>query len=349
MARKAEPGISYYSMSCDHVLNRKIRLLFRDHGAEGYWVWQNLLAEAYRNKGYYFDINNEEELWQFSDDVVKTSLNKLHEIIYSCIKRGLFDSEIADSEKVLTSVGMQLMYLEATVSRRKKGTQIELIKEFLLVDPENLPGTIKFFPGNIVILPRNNSILPGKNPQSKVKESKVDILPNGNSAANAAVSEQENLRRYQNDKLTLQKELYKNLPAGNRKSELIKFISNTRPTFIEPYIEIWNIFASENNKSQIERITDKRKRKFTSRINEDAFDMLSILRQAKLSSFILSSSFFTFDWIINSESNYIKVLEGQYADDKNKHTHNDQQQKNTNIPGGDVAASKLEARLSGNN
>lgn len=174
MGRKAEPGISYYRMNCGHTRNKKIRLLLNDCGSDGYWVWQCILDQAYEAKGYYFDYDDQDELEIFASDTCKQSLELVKKIIDCCLRRGLFDKRLYDECKILTSVMMQEIYVDATTERRRKGTEIELIEDFILIDfPENYRN-ISIVPWKKQIVPRNNRIIPRQNPQSKVKESRVE-------------------------------------------------------------------------------------------------------------------------------------------------------------------------------
>jgi hypothetical protein len=87
----------------------------------------------------------------------------------------------------------------------------------------------------------------------------------------------------------------------------------TRPKITEPYFEYWNQFAESYGKPRLLALTDKRKKKLKTRIKEPLFELNKILAKVKESEFIMSESWFTFDWIIESEANYMKVLEGNYS------------------------------------
>ena len=108
-------------------------------------------------------------------------------------------------------------------------------------------------------------------------------------------------------------ELVKFNSLEKNKNTVIEFLRiEPRPTIIEPYIFIWNVFAQENKMSEVKSVSDARKKKFKVRIREKPFNFLEILKNAKQSTFILGSSWFSFDWIIENESNYLKVIEGNY-------------------------------------
>lgn len=120
------------------------------------------------------------------------------------------------------------------------------------------------------------------------------------------------------------------------KAEIINFVTKNKPDFIDPYFDLWNIFAAERKLPKLLQVTQARKRLLAVRIREERFNFLEILSKAAKSDFCLKSNFFCFDWIIHSEANYIKVLEGNYTNKEN--SLNGHQQ-----PGHDSA--KLSAAL----
>jgi hypothetical protein len=96
------------------------------------------------------------------------------------------------------------------------------------------------------------------------------------------------------------------------KSSIFQFIKVNNPTFIEPYIDFWNLFAKEKSLSPVTKISDSRKRKFSVRVRENGFNFIEVLRKAGTSDFLLTGKWFGFDWIIANDSNYLKVIEGNY-------------------------------------
>lgn len=141
-----------------------------------------------------------------------------------------------------------------------------------------------------------------ENEQSKVNESKVkkskvkEITPNGVGEAAASPS-------------SLQDE-YKGLEKDKR--IVYEFIRDKKPDFIEPYVELWNIFAAEKSLPKVSKINNARKRKFKVRMNESGFDFPAILKKAATSEFLLTGNWFGFDWIIQNDTNFLKILEGKY-------------------------------------
>lgn len=86
----------------------------------------------------------------------------------------------------------------------------------------------------------------------------------------------------------------------------------TEPKEIEPYVDFWNLFAAEKGVPKVRDITKKRRQKLKVRLSEKSFNFCNILRMAGNSEFLLSNSWFAFDWIIENDSNYLKILEGNY-------------------------------------
>lgn len=81
---------------------------------------------------------------------------------------------------------------------------------------------------------------------------------------------------------------------------------------------IWNKFAEKFAKPKIEFIEENRKTKLKTRFAEKNFDIFKILTKATEQGFLLEKTFFTFDWMVDSKSNYTKVLEGNYTSSKEK-------------------------------
>jgi hypothetical protein len=163
MGRKQEPGIIYYQVLVNHTQNSKIKLLFNEFGADGYWIWKCLLDKIYEDKGYYIDVSDKDELDLFAADFCKKELHEVEAVIKCCVRRGLFDQNVYKEYQVLTSDRIQETYIEATSERRRKGTIIDVREEYLVIEinPEwnNLIVTRKK-----AIVPRKNGVNPVNNP-----------------------------------------------------------------------------------------------------------------------------------------------------------------------------------------
>jgi hypothetical protein len=121
------------------------------------------------------------------------------------------------------------------------------------------------------------------------------------------------------DKSTTDNSLIKEYEAIDKvKESIFNFIKDKKPIITDPYFDYWNLFAKENDLSPVKAINNTRIKKLKRRLSEENFHFLQIIRKASQSDFLLTSGkWFGFDWIIENESNYLKVLEGKY-DNKDK-------------------------------
>lgn len=86
-----------------------------------------------------------------------------------------------------------------------------------------------------------------------------------------------------------------------------------KPMFSEPYIDYWNIAVSGTNIPKVKGTSDSRTKQVKTRVREDHFDFLEIIRKIRMSQQLKNeSSWFSFDWVFKNDKNYLKILEGNY-------------------------------------
>jgi len=167
MARPQKQGLDYFPLDVDMDQDDKIQLIEAEHGLVGFAIVIKLLMKIYK-EGYFYHWTEKEQL--IFSKRVNADINQVNAVINSCIKWGLFDKNLFEKHNILTSKGIQRRYLEA-ISRRKKVT---IIKEFYLL--QNEYSNVVFVDINGVNVDKNynpDDINDSKNPQSKVKKSKV--------------------------------------------------------------------------------------------------------------------------------------------------------------------------------
>jgi hypothetical protein len=224
-------------------------------------------------------------------------VNLINSVIAKCVKWGLFDSNLFNMSQILTSKRIQSTWWEATRKRSERK-----IDEKIWLLPVNAG-----FPAEETRLSAEEST------QSKVKKIK-EKKDKGKSPLAPTVPA-----------VSLSVDLpgeYDALPKNNE--TVYFFIRDKRPEFIKPYVDYWNIFAVKYKMPEVKKINDSRKRKFAVRIKEKQFDLPAILLKAKDSEFLLTGNWFTFDWIIENDSNYLKILEGNYDKKQQQHPKSSQ-------------------------
>jgi len=90
------------------------------------------------------------------------------------------------------------------------------------------------------------------------------------------------------------------------------FIKTNKPRFITPYTDLWNLFSEKYGTAKVKAETETRKKKIKIRAGEPNFDFPEILKKATEQKFALESAWFNFDFLIENDTNYMKVLEGKY-------------------------------------
>jgi hypothetical protein len=155
MARQVKPGITFYRMDSGHIINKKVRLLFNECGSNGYYIWSCLVDYAYARNGYFFDLQMDPDDFDlFADEYCKMDKKVINKVVQACIKRDLFNANIASSQGILTSEMMQDCFIHASSERRKKGSKFEIPEQWLLVDFTNgVPLNITIIPGGRQLIP----------------------------------------------------------------------------------------------------------------------------------------------------------------------------------------------------
>lgn len=174
MARPKKEGLDYFPLDVDTDQDDKIALIEAKYGMTGFAVVIKLFMKIYK-EGYFYKWGEKEHLL-FSSRV-NVDINTVSDIVNDCIKWGLFNQNIYESEKILTSEGIQKRYMDA-VTRRK---EVTFYQKYLLINPLDYVGNSKMnvfvihADGkrvNVNVNDSNGKHDDDSNPQSKVKESK---------------------------------------------------------------------------------------------------------------------------------------------------------------------------------
>ena len=184
MARPIKEGLEYFPLDCDIDQDDKITLIEAQHGLIGFGIAIKLLMKIYNNS-YFYEWTEKEQLL-FSKRV-NVNINEVNVVINDLVKWGFFDKDLFETEKILTSSGIQKRYL-AAVGRRQK---VKIIKKYLLLDKE----TVNVYK-NLVIVDNNSSLEVVNDDigtQSKVKKSKVKEIKENNNNDDDVVKTENNI------------------------------------------------------------------------------------------------------------------------------------------------------------
>lgn len=132
MARKKQEGNRFFRMDADFFSDRKIKILKARYGADGIILYLYLLCEIYKT-GYYLQVDDDFE-YIISDDLNMDG-NKVKQVLNFLLERSLFDDTLFQSDKVLTSTGIQRRY-QAMVKARATKTPITAERFWLLSEEE---------------------------------------------------------------------------------------------------------------------------------------------------------------------------------------------------------------------
>lgn len=194
MGRNVKPGISFYRVDSGHIMDKRVRLLVNEFDSDGYYIWSCLIDYSYSKNGYYFDTNDTDELELFSSEYCKKKMGLVKEVIAGCIRRNLFNPTIAETYGILTSEEMQDTFLIATKERRKHGTILTMIKEYILVTGETLKGH-----ENISICPMTNADLSRDNSTDKIildnSKNKIIVSNTDNTAVAKAPVDKKDIEK----------------------------------------------------------------------------------------------------------------------------------------------------------
>lgn len=172
MARPTKKGLDYFPLDVDFLSDLKVRRIIKACGKEAVHILVALLANIYRDEGYY--VLWDDDLAFLVADEVGTKEGTVEELVKKAVQVKFFDKDIFDKYSVLTSKGIQSRYILATKERKK----VELDFKYLLTNEVNR--------SNISINGRNNSVNQGNNQQSKEKESKEKEIKEDATASESA-------------------------------------------------------------------------------------------------------------------------------------------------------------------
>lgn len=134
MARIAKSGLEYFPFDIDFFQDIRIRKLIKRQGGKAVTVYALLLCLIYKD-GYYMQWD--EELPFIVSENTGFDEAYISEVIKTCLTLGLFNKNLFDDEKVLTSKGIQVRY--CNIQRLNK--RMSRIDKYSLLDEQQKPAS----------------------------------------------------------------------------------------------------------------------------------------------------------------------------------------------------------------
>jgi hypothetical protein len=217
MARPIKQGLDYFPLDVDFFNDEKIEAVSGEFGIKGELIAIKLLCTIYRNG--YFTLWNDLTKMKLCKSMAGVSPELVEQVVLRLVKWGFFNESLFNSDKVLTSSGIQKRFLEAT-KRRKE----DVILVYACINPIN-----------VNINPHSSVVNVNISTQSKVKESKVkESKGERNKKAGEPATPQSSLKNTLPDR---------KIEFGR---ELKPFVETYGAAMIRKFYDYW----SEQNKSE---------------------------------------------------------------------------------------------------
>mgnify|MGYP000137272002 CR=1 FL=1 len=150
-------GFIYYSVNTDRYSDIKLKRLKKKHKCNGLAVYDKILCEIYREKGYYIEWN---EIICFDvAEYFELLESEVNDIVAYCCEIGLFNQGKFTSFNILTSASIQARFVDWSKKAKRNNDKIQ--EELKIIQEEKFKKT------------EESSDISCSLPQSKVKESKV--------------------------------------------------------------------------------------------------------------------------------------------------------------------------------
>lgn len=135
MGRPPKTGLTYFPKEVDYYDDFKVMDLLNEYGPLGQTIYDIILCEVYRDKGYYLEI----PLDKLAVKIIRVIGNRwvknkdlVLQVIQYCADIGLLDKDLL-TQNVITSVGIQRRYSEVTVRNKVQKDK------FWLIDKDGQP------------------------------------------------------------------------------------------------------------------------------------------------------------------------------------------------------------------
>lgn len=312
MALQNNKDTLYFSHDCNARRDPKMIALRSIYGSEGYGWWWILVEILREQNGYKIDITKKFAFASIAAEL-GTTKEKAQEFVECCLDElDLLktDNAFIWSESLLKRMSVLDEKRKRLSERGKKGAEITNLKKLENSAQANATvGTSETQAKDVAAYGSQDEHQASLTVGKQSKQSKESIESKDSPGSN----EPETVPPLSDEDAQL-KGIYAQVPKDSK--SIVAFIKDHQPRFILPFADLWNLFAAHYKLPQVAKINNSRQRKFKKRIADKGFDFPAVIKRASQSDFLMQGRWFTFDWIIENDTNYQKVIEGQYDNKK---------------------------------
>ena len=311
MPRPDKIGLDYFPFDVDFFEDEKIGAISGEFGLKGEMTVIRLLCAVYRNG--YFALWEDKLKMKLLKGLPGVSEDLLEQIVNRLVRWEIFDKNLFDSVRVLTSKGIQHRFFSATRRRRN----MAIVREYLLVNPEEFG----------VIVDNNGVIadMMSTETQKLPTQGQGGVIADNNRVIADMMSTETGLMSTKTPyKSKVKNNIYNPLPPKGGLSPFDKGDppqSSSRTSV--PYQEIvdmWNTVCTGYHRltglSEKRKIKLKNRYEELSRTGEPLPLFRTLFEKMENTPFLQGDNRrgwkATFDWLISNGENWRKVMEGNY-------------------------------------
>lgn len=315
MARPQKVTAEYFSHDTGMRNDLRIKAVRTKFSHEGYAIFNMMLEHLTACEGVKMELTdlNFELL---SGDFISAT-ETLRNVIFYCVSVKLFE---IDEQNFLRCAELEkrLKPLFDKRNRAKERFEQQKSTETVVSATETSQSVVEM---------TQSKVKESKVKYNTIESTKVDSCPTlldvpaiepEKSKKEIAVLKVENEQTEIKKKYQALITAIRDMPKKDLWLSLKDFIQTNKPMFLAPYLDAWNIFAinfqliKQNCAS-----TTNRENKIRIRAKEQHFDFFKILESVQKSDHCKGGNNrgwkVDIDFILESESNYIKILEGRYS------------------------------------
>ena len=136
-------GLLYFYFDVNFFGDKKIKILKARYGSDGITLYIYILCEIYKDNGYYMQVDDD-FIYTASSDLNMSS-EKIGQMLNFLLERSLLDSTLFQSDKVLTSTGIQKHYQDGVKGKAIKN-HVNVNAKFWILSDEDTQSFIKVQP-----------------------------------------------------------------------------------------------------------------------------------------------------------------------------------------------------------